>query len=147
MLPACRPILPKLSAPHESLSGPVLRHDRPPKPLKHEQQYPIQLSPEFIKVIFVKKKIIKRQTGSCIKSMSRLAVGWIDTSTKPTCPYIATAWNYAIMSDKFKSDNMYWTSSSQKYNKDNNKQHDYKRRQCNCYSNVQCLNKEIHFGL
>jgi len=85
--------------------------------------------------------------GSCMKSMSRLAVCWRDTSTKPTCLYIATARNYAIMSDKFKSDNLYLTSNSQKDDRDSNKQHNYKCRQCNCYSNVQCLNKETHVGL
>lgn len=63
--------------------------------------------------------------GSCMKSMSRLAVGWIDTSTKPTCLYIATARNYAVAFDKFKSDNLYLTSSSQKEDKNNNKQHNY----------------------
>jgi hypothetical protein len=62
MLPECRSILPKLPAPHKRLSGTVIRHDRTPNPLKQEQ-----LSPEFIKAIFVKKKYIK-QTGSCMKS-------------------------------------------------------------------------------
>ena len=67
-------------------------------------------------------------------------------SIRTTYLYIATARNCAIMSGKFKSDILYLRSCSPKDNKDNNKQHNYKRRQYICYSNVQCLNKEIHFG-
>jgi hypothetical protein len=61
--------------------------------------------------------------------------------TKPTCLNTATARYYTIMSAKFNSDNLYLKTSSQKDDKDNNIQHNYKCKQYNCYSTVQCLNK------
>ena len=80
-----------------------------------------------------------------MKSMSHLAVCWTDTSTKPTRLYIATARNYAITSDKFKSDNLYLIPRKTIKIIANNIITNADTAIVN--ANVQCLNKEIHFGL
>jgi hypothetical protein len=55
-------ILPKLPLPHERLSRPVLQHEKPPKPVKHERQYR-PLTEGWIS----KSNFCGIQKGSCMK--------------------------------------------------------------------------------
>jgi hypothetical protein len=54
-----------------------------------------------------------------MKYDSRLDVGLTAPTTKPTRLYIAAVPNYKIISDKFKSSNLYLNSCSGKDNEDN----------------------------